>query len=889
MSDHLPRAAVIVAARNAQATIAECLRSLLALRYPRELYEIIVVDNASGDATPAVAASFGDAVTLLQEPVPGPAAARNTGIRHARGDVIAFTDADCTVDPDWLRSLVAALASDTVGIAGGVILARRPASEIERFGEHVHNHARALLEICPPYAITMNWASPRPLLERVGLFDPSLRRCSDAELAYRIGRDGYSFAFCPDAIVYHRNEHSLHGLFREGWQHGFYGVPVRRRHARYIKESRLRRGAKTDPASSRTSRTDRRTAMFALAFGSGKRLGRTIGTGRFALMRPEPSPRPGSGRPPERSVDGQRRGIALRVQRAVLKTGQGGLRPLWRLVHGATMRGIALAMRWGHPDRTVFVKGSFAFGDPVYGISDLDLVVVTPDHPSSPGENRRRARRRWERLCRTVPLLADLAQHVWIYEEAEIHAATATTCFTYGLEASPSPQVGSAAFLGSRPLADEMGLLSHPPLAEPAREWRRLAGHHGFHPNGAGEDAQRRRITGWLSLQFLWRYAYRACLDPTAANVPFLCAKFVADPVRIWLWIARGEYVADRQRALERGLDELPEEEQALRRALALWRELSRLPDPPLAEFLPFLVALSTRIADCIAADLRDEQTTDVRLIAGDEGDLALPAGAGDRLRVLYPKGGSPSFLPLVDWRALAMPPPPDEVFSVVPADPTDLAAVRLATRRMDAGQYAALRADGLVLFPARVRALLRSVQCGSTDPVSLALSKGRRVATFPDVPGWSARDWARRAVAEHRAWLDSRVARSAEPDPEERLDDLAKLFTAARAALFLASLDDGDPELALPLAAVADRLAARDPRAAAAAVEAVEVYRAARRDDTPVAAHAVSGLSEAVTRLPAYRADTPARVEGSRRSSDQKRANDRLRSGREASPWSLE
>jgi hypothetical protein len=237
-----------------------------------------------------------------------------------------------------------------------------------------------------------------------------------------------------------------------------------------------------------------------------------------------------------------------------------------------------------------------------------------------------------------------------------------------------------------------------------------------------------------------------------------------------------------------------------------------------------------------------------VRLIGGDATELALPRDAGARLRKLYRDEALPSLLPLVDWRALAMPPPPDEVFALVPGDPSDPATVRLAALRMSAGRYAAFRPDGLLLFPARVSALLRTIQCAATDPVSFAVVERSAVAEFPEVAGWSARDWARRAVAEHRAWLESRVE-----GPGDRVQELGKTLTAARAALFRASLDDGEPELALSLAAVAERLAAHDTGARAVAEEAVDAYRAARRGGVPVAARTFDELAETVRRLPAY------------------------------------
>ena len=110
--------------------------------------------------------------------------------------------------------------------------------------------------------------------------------------------------------------------------------------------------------------------------------------------------------------------------------------------------------------------------------------------------------------------------------------------------------------------------------------------------------------------------------------------------------------------------------------------------------------------------------------------------------------------------------------------------------------------------------------------------------------------------MAEHRAWLQSRRG-IPDTGPGERdsvLAQLGRLLTASRAALFQESLASGEPELALSLAAVAERLRARDPEAGAVAEEAVAAYRSSRRDNRPVPPAAVGAMADVVRRLTAYR-----------------------------------
>jgi glycosyltransferase involved in cell wall biosynthesis len=287
----MPQVSVVVPALDAVATIEECLRSLLALRYPSDRYEIVVVDNGSRDGTLAVLAGFGDAIVLVSEKRRGRSAARNAGIRRARGQILAFTDADCTVDPDWLHELVEPLDDPGVGIAGGRILARAGANDAELFGETIHDARASILYWPPPYVTTGNWASPRTVLEHVGLFDEGLRRCEDVELSYRIGKAGYSLVYRPEAVVYHRNKRSLLALCREGWQHGYYATPVLALHAEYVAAAQLQ------PATAPPPPGEPLATRYGRAFRAGKRVGRAMGSVRLRLRR---SPQP-SGSPSQRS------------------------------------------------------------------------------------------------------------------------------------------------------------------------------------------------------------------------------------------------------------------------------------------------------------------------------------------------------------------------------------------------------------------------------------------------------------------------------------------------------------------------------------------------------------------------------------------------------------
>src|SRR4029079_16223372 len=175
----------------------------------------------------------------------------------------------------------------------------------------------------------------------------------------------------------------------------------------------------------------------------------------------------------------------------------------------------------------------------------------------------------------------------------------------------------------------------------------------------------------------------------------------------------------------------------------------------------------------------------------------------------------------LADWRARAVPRMPDETMVLIETNAVDPAFLAATANADNGDTIPAFRYNSVLFMPTTnsERGILRAVQCEPIDPVSIALTDGRAVARFPELAGWSALNCARRAVAEHRAWLSA--SGGAYPPPgwvgmqsacsEPSMRTMGLLFTAARAALFLESIDEGRPELAVTVAGVAGCLVARD------------------------------------------------------------------------------
>jgi glycosyltransferase involved in cell wall biosynthesis len=113
-----PLISVIVPFFDSERHIAACIESLLSQDAAGAPYEILLIDNGSTDNSRAIVERYPELI-VLEESKPGAYAARNTGIRQTRAPLIAFTDADCVVAPDWLRSIQTAMQDRAVAVLLG--------------------------------------------------------------------------------------------------------------------------------------------------------------------------------------------------------------------------------------------------------------------------------------------------------------------------------------------------------------------------------------------------------------------------------------------------------------------------------------------------------------------------------------------------------------------------------------------------------------------------------------------------------------------------------------------------------------------------------------------------------------------------------------------------
>lgn len=218
----LPLVSVIVPVLDDLPGLTRCLASLARQDYPDHLVEVIAVDNGSEvDLRPAVPVD--PRFRLLREEQPGSYAARNAALGAARGEVLAFTDADCTADPGWLSAGVAALLGPPViDMVGGAVRlyfrSNRPRGLAEVF------EAREAFPqagyVAAGWAVTGNMLTWRRCFDRVGLFDPTLMSRGDADWGQRVTGSGGTIGFAAEAVVLHPARGSLRALLEKSRRTG---------------------------------------------------------------------------------------------------------------------------------------------------------------------------------------------------------------------------------------------------------------------------------------------------------------------------------------------------------------------------------------------------------------------------------------------------------------------------------------------------------------------------------------------------------------------------------------------------------------------------------------------------------------------------------------------
>ena len=226
-NNFLPMVSVVVPIYNGESDLPELINCLRSQTYPQDRVEYLLVDNNSSDRTLSLLQATAENLPVIQvlseNQIQSSYAARNTGIRAAVGEIIAFTDADCHPQPQWLHSLIQPFSDPNVVIVAGEIAALPGDTLLEKHAERQEtlSQKHTLANSFCPYGQTANLAIRRMVLEKSGLFRPYLTTGGDADICWRILRANMGrLEFAPDAIVQHRHRTTFSELESQWRRYG---------------------------------------------------------------------------------------------------------------------------------------------------------------------------------------------------------------------------------------------------------------------------------------------------------------------------------------------------------------------------------------------------------------------------------------------------------------------------------------------------------------------------------------------------------------------------------------------------------------------------------------------------------------------------------------------
>jgi len=220
---------VVIPTYNNADFVNRAIKSLFDQTYPKNKYEIIIVDDGSTDNTR-------QCIELLQRQSPcnlrylfqenkGPSAARNLGIRNASGDIIAFSDADCLPSKVWLEAIVKGYEDkdDSIAGIGGTIKAVPTVSKVSQYCAYAKMNERPKIDKTGiVYLITGNASFRKECLQLVGGFDEryNFPGGEDPDLCYRLKKLGYFFRYASNAVVYNSHKESEREILKTYFNYG---------------------------------------------------------------------------------------------------------------------------------------------------------------------------------------------------------------------------------------------------------------------------------------------------------------------------------------------------------------------------------------------------------------------------------------------------------------------------------------------------------------------------------------------------------------------------------------------------------------------------------------------------------------------------------------------
>jgi len=195
MSDNVPFVSIVIPLFNEEQYVGDCISALKAQDYPRDKYEIIVIDNGSTDCSCDIVRGFD--VALFSLPNVKVGEVRNFGVAKSHGEIVVFIDSDCVAYKEWLTDGVKEL--ENFDAVGGLVMLRDEPSWIER---------NWILKSSRDYKYQNTFSGAcifvkRNVFDAVGGFDIHLNSAEDSALTETLKNSGYKIAINPKLNVVH--------------------------------------------------------------------------------------------------------------------------------------------------------------------------------------------------------------------------------------------------------------------------------------------------------------------------------------------------------------------------------------------------------------------------------------------------------------------------------------------------------------------------------------------------------------------------------------------------------------------------------------------------------------------------------------------------------------
>lgn len=218
---------IVIPTYNRPDRLKKCLQSITQLNYPRDRFEVIVVDDGSKTPMDAVVSPFREVlnVTFIRQLNAGPADARNRGAAQAKGQFLVFTDDDCIPETNWLKNLDTHFATTPDSLIGGKTL--------NALSDNLYSTASQILidylysyynqdSYSSNFFASNNFAMPVDRFHALGGFDTSfpLAAGEDREFCDRWLSQGYTMLYASDVQIYHAHHLTLPKFWRQHFNYG---------------------------------------------------------------------------------------------------------------------------------------------------------------------------------------------------------------------------------------------------------------------------------------------------------------------------------------------------------------------------------------------------------------------------------------------------------------------------------------------------------------------------------------------------------------------------------------------------------------------------------------------------------------------------------------------